>query len=79
MAFRSKIGHCDTVDFLPRKRFLGCHSERGSHFFASEAEGDFFFSTRFQAHRSALISPRVLFGWRLAHLVGMTNKRTREN
>ena len=45
-------------------------------FFASGVEGstrsDFFLPARFQAHRFALIPPRVRFGSRLAHLVGMT-------
>ena len=58
------------------------HPERSSHFFASGVEGstrsDFFFPARFQAHRFAAIPPRVRFGLRLAHLVGMTEKGARE-
>ncbi len=45
----------------------------------SAAEGDFFFPARFQTNRFAAIPPRVRFGLRLAHLVGMTNKGAREN
>src|SRR6266851_3662395 len=60
-----------------------CHPERSSHFFASGVEGstrsDFFFPARFQTNRFAAIPPRVRFGLRLAHLVGMTNKGAREN
>jgi hypothetical protein len=52
-------------------------------FFASGVEGStrsgFFSLARvLQAHRFALIPPRVRCGWRLAHLVGMTNEDARE-
>lgn len=39
---------------------------------------DFFFP-RSPTHRFALIAPRIRFGLRPSHLVGMTDKGTREN
>ena len=65
----------ESVDFLVRWCFPSV--------IPSGVEGstrsDFFFPARFQTNRFAAIPPRVRFGLRLAHLVGMTNKGAREN
>src|SRR5713101_7909666 len=84
---RQEAGEGQPSPHLPRSRDCRfsrsaalpvCHPERSSHFFASGVEGstrsDFFFPARFQANRFAAIPPRVRFGLRLAHLVGMTNE-----
>src|SRR5216684_7466189 len=89
---RQEAGEGQPSPHLPRSRDCRfsrsaalpvCHPERSSHFFASGVEGstrsDFFFPARFQTNRFAAIPPRVRFGLRLAHLVGMTNKGAREN